>query len=73
MANSVLLERTKNEIKEKKSGPTTPFRYSRTSGTVGSGIAKFNCTLSALFVHFLSTDGWTDRRTDILISSMIRP
>ena len=32
------------KIKEKKSGPTTPIRYCRTSGTVGSGIAKFNCT-----------------------------
>ena len=45
MANSVLLERIKNRIKEKKSGPTTPVRYCRTSGTVGSGIAKFNCIL----------------------------
>ena len=43
MANLVLLERIKNEIKEKKLGPTTPFRYCRTSGTVGSGIAKFSC------------------------------
>ena len=45
LANSVLLEKIKNEIKEKKSGPTTPVRYCRTSGTVGSGIAKFNCII----------------------------
>ena len=43
MANLVLLERIKNKIKEKKSGPTTPVRYCQTSGTVGSGLAKFNC------------------------------